>query len=311
MSLSFVLLKLGRAALTALLGVTFVFVMLRLAGDPALALYGHEAPPQAVDHFNRQFGLDRPLYEQYANYLGALARGDFGVSFRDGRPAAEVVGDVLPATLLLGGLSFALAVLLGVPAGVLAAVRPGGLWDRLIMGAAVAGYALPNFFLGVLLILLFTLQLRLLPSAGSESLAHLVMPTITLGTAYAGILVRFVRAATRDALEKPFIPAARGRGFTAGQTVWRHAVPNAALPTVTVTGLLLGGLISGAVVTETVFAWPGAGRLLVTAVGLRDLPVVQLLILLVTLTMVATNLAVDLLYGLLDPRVRAGGRDAD
>lgn len=302
--------KLGRALITALLAVTFVFVVLRLSGDPALAFLGDEAPLQAVEHFNRLYGLDAPLLEQYLNYLGALLRGDFGASFRDGRAAAVVVGEVLPATLLLGGASLALAVLVGLPAGVAAALRPASLIDRVVMAFAVTGFALPNFFLGILLILVFTMRLRWLPSAGSDTWAHLVMPTLTLGTAYAGILARFVRAAMREVLTRRYILAARARGFAMGTVVRIHGLPNAALPTVTVVGLFVGGLISGAVIVETVFAWPGAGRLLIGAVEARDLPVVQFLILVVTLTMVATNLAVDLLYGLLDPRIKTGGGDA-
>ena len=300
------LIKAARAMLTALLAVTFVFVMMRFAGDPAMAVYGPEVQPEVIEHFHAQFGLDQPLWSQYATYLGSLLQGEFGVSFREGRSAFEVVIGVLPATLLLGGSSLALALVIGVPFGAVAATRPGSVADRLLMGFAVTGYALPNFFLGIVLILIFTLNLRLLPSAGAGSWAHLVMPVVTLGTAYAGILARFVRAAMRDALAKPFIQAARARGFSRPAVSVRHAAPNAALPTVTVLGLLVGGVLSGSVVTETLFAWPGAGRLLVDAVAARDLPVVQLLVLMVTLSMVVVNLAVDLTYGLIDPRVRVG-----
>ena len=304
MSLAFLSTKLIRALITTWLAVTFVFVMLRLSGDPALQILGVEATPQMIAHFNRLYGLEQPLWQQYLRYVQSLFQGDFGQSFRDGRDAVQVVAEAVPNTLLLMGTAFGLAVLIGIPAGILAALHRSTWIDRTVMGFAVIGFSLPNFFLGILLILLFTLHLRILPAGGSATAAHLVMPVITIGTYYAGLLARFARSSMLEVLARPYIPAARARGFTAAATMRRHALPNAAIPTVTVCGLIVGGLISGATITETVFAWPGVGRLLVGAVATRDMPVIQLIVLIVIVTMVVTNLAVDLMYGLLDPRIR-------
>ena len=304
MSLAFVSTKLFRAFVTIWLAVTFVFTILRFSGDPALQILGDEATPQMIEHFNRMFGLDQPLWQQYVNYIQSLFQGDFGQSFRDGRDAVDVVGEAIPNTLLLMGTAFVLAILIGIPAGIVAALYRNSWIDRTMMGFAVIGFSLPNFFLGILLILLFTLHWRLLPAGGSATPAHLIMPVITIGTYYAGMLARFARSSMLEVLARPYIPAARARGFTAGTTMRRHALPNAAIPTITVCGLIVGGLISGAAITETVFAWPGVGRLLIGAVAARDMPVVQLIVLIVIASMVVTNLLVDLMYGLLDPRIR-------
>jgi len=210
----------------------------------------------------------------------------------------------VPWTVLLGLSAYAVAILVGVPAGIVAALRRGSALDRMVMGFAVFGFALPNFFLGILLILLFSLTLQWLPSSGTGSILHLLMPAATLGVYTAGTLARFTRSAMLEVLSKPYMRAAAAKGAPPLYRVLRHALPNAAIPIVTVIGLNLGALVGGAVVVETVFAWPGIGRLLVTAVTSRDLAVVQALVLLVAVTMVAANLAVDLLYGLLDPRIR-------
>jgi peptide/nickel transport system permease protein len=216
----------------------------------------------------------------------------------------EIIAERVPWTVLLGLSAYAVAILVGVPAGIVAALRRGTALDRLVMGFAVFGFALPNFFLGILLILLFSLTLQWLPSSGTGSILHLLMPAATLGVYTAGTLARFTRSAMLEVLDKPYMRAAAAKGAPPLYRVLRHALPNAAIPIVTVIGLNLGALVGGAVVVETVFAWPGIGRLLVTAVTSRDLAVVQALVLLVAVTMVAANLAVDLLYGLLDPRIR-------
>ena len=300
--------KLLRAALTVLVCVSFVFVVLRLSGDPAQALLPENTPPDMLEEARARWGLDQPLPVQYLSYLRAVARGDFGISFADNRPALEVVMAHVPATLLLGSCTLALALALGVPLGILAALRRGTAVDRATMGFAVLGYSTPHYFLGILLILLFAMQLRLLPSSGSETWLHLVLPVVTLGTAAAGTLARFTRTAMLEVLGAPYLRTARGKGARAGYALRRHALPNAAIPVVTVIGFQLGGLIGGALVTETVFAWPGVGRLLVTAVRNRDLAVVQAVVILVATTMVAANFLVDLAYGWLYPRVRGTGR---
>ena len=298
-----------RTLLTLIFVVTFAFVVLRTSGDPVQSLLGPDATNDEIAQFREAWGLDRPLPEQYLRYVGNVLRGEFGKSYRDGRPVSEIVGERVPWTLLLTLTAYALALLIGVPAGIVAALRRNTIVDRAIMGLAVMGFALPNFFLGILMILLFSLHLRWLPSSGSGTLAHLVMPALTLGMFNAGALARFTRSAMLEVLSKPYMRAAAAKGASPLRQVLRHALPNAAIPVVTIIGLNLGILLGGAIVVETVFAWPGVGRLLVSAVSARDLAVVQAIVLLLAVIMVAINLAVDLLYGVLDPRIRLAGRD--
>jgi peptide/nickel transport system permease protein len=304
----FWLIKLARTVLTLWFVVTFAFVVLRTSGDPVVALIGADALPDEIEQFRRQWGLDQPLIVQYLRYVGQMATGHFGMSLRNHRPVIEVIMERVPWTLLLGLVAYAGAALIGIPAGIAAALRRGKAADRIIMAFSVFGFALPNFFQGILMILLFSLVLRWLPSSGAGTLDHLVMPVLTLGTFTAGTLARFTRSAMLEVLDKPFMRAAAAKGVPAWKRVLLHALPNAAIPIVTIIGLNLGQLIAGAIVVETVFAWPGVGRLLVTAVSSRDLAVVQGLVLVIACTMVLANLAVDLLYGLLDPRIRGGVR---
>jgi peptide/nickel transport system permease protein len=296
--------KAARTLLTLWFVVTFAFIVLRVSGDPVQSLLGPDATIEEIAQFREIWGLDRPLPEQYLRYVVQMASGEFGTSYRDGRSVTEIIAERVPWTVLLGLSAYAVAILVGVPAGIVAALRRGSALDRLVMGFAVFGFALPNFFLGILLILLFSLTLQWLPSSGTGSILHLLMPAATLGVYTAGTLARFTRSAMLEVLDKPYMRAAAAKGAPPLYRVLRHALPNAAIPIVTVIGLNLGALVGGAVVVETVFAWPGIGRLLVTAVTSRDLAVVQALVLLVAATMVAANLAVDLLYGLLDPRIR-------
>ena len=302
--LRFWLIKILRTLLTLWLVVTFAFVVLRTSGDPVVALLGADAMPDEVEQFRRAWGLDQPLIVQYFNYIGQMATGQFGTSLRDHRPVIQIIAERLPATLQLGLVAFVLAAVIGIPAGIIAALRRGGLIDRAIMALAVFGFALPNFFLGILLILLFSLTWQILPSSGTGTWKHLVMPAITLATFTAGSLARFTRSAMLEVLEKPYMRAAAAKGVPFWKRVLFHAFPNAAIPIVTVVGLNLGQLVAGAIVVETVFAWPGIGRLLVVAVSQRDLAVVQGLVLVIAVTMVLANLAVDLIYGVLDPRIR-------
>ncbi|MGK9168500.1 ABC transporter permease [Inquilinus limosus] len=297
--------KAARTLLTLWFVVTFAFIVLRVSGDPVQSLLGPDATVEEIAQFREAWGLDRPLPEQYLRYVVQMASGEFGTSYRDGRSVTEIIAERVPWTLLLGLSAYAVAILVGVPAGIVAALRRGSALDRLVMGFAVFGFALPNFFLGILLILLFSLTLQWLPSSGTGTILHLLMPAATLGVYTAGTLARFTRSAMLEVLAKPYMRAAAAKGAPPLTRILRHALPNAAIPIVTIIGLNLGALVGGAVVVETVFAWPGIGRLLVTAVTARDLAVVQALVLLVAATMVAANLAVDLLYGLLDPRIRA------
>ncbi|CAD5281122.1 Peptide/nickel transport system permease protein [Bosea sp. 62] len=301
--LRFLILRFLRALLTVAICVSAVFLALRLAGDPADIMLSIETPPDVRAHYRELWGLDRPLAEQYLRYLASVARGDFGLSFADDRPAFAAVVDALPKTFLLGACALLLALLIGMPLGVLAALRHNTAVDRFAMAVAVLGYAIPIFFLGILLILLFALKLRVLPSAGSETLWHLILPVVTLALPLAGRLARFARTATLEVLGKPFIRAARARGVMPLSVILRHALPNAAVPLLMFIGIEIGHILAGSAVVETIFAWPGIGRLLVDSVSSRDLAVVQAVILTVTVVMVTANLLVDILHILLDPRL--------
>ncbi|CAN7349141.1 ABC transporter permease [Bosea sp. LjRoot90] len=301
--LRFLTLRVLRALLTVAICVSAVFLALRLAGDPADIMLSIETPPDVRAHYRELWGLDRPLAEQYLRYLASVVRGDFGLSFADDRPAFAAVVDALPKTFLLGACALMLALLIGMPLGVLAALRHNSAVDRLAMAVAVLGYAIPIFFLGILLILLFALKLRVLPSAGSETLWHLILPVVTLALPLSGRLARFSRTATLEVLGKPFIRAARARGVMPLSVILRHALPNAAVPLLMFIGIEIGHILAGSAVVETIFAWPGIGRLLVDSVSSRDLAVVQAVILTVTVVMVAANLLVDILHILIDPRL--------
>lgn len=300
----FLLIRFGRALLTIVLVVTFAFVVLRLSGDPAMLILNVDAPPAAIAAFREAWGLDRPLYVQYAAYFSQVLHGDLGQSMRDGRPAAQLVWERLPATLTLAIPALLIKVGLGIPAGVQAALHRGSWADRLVMALAVAGFTVPSFVLGLLLVLVFAVQLGWLPSGGNISPLSPILPVITLGVGGAAVLARFTRSAMLEVLGQPYIRAAMAKGVPWHRVVRGHALPNAAIPTVTIVGFMVGSLMAGAVVVESVFSWPGVGRLLVVAVSNRDLAVVQAVLLLVAATMVTANLIVDLLYGVLDPRLR-------
>ncbi|MCG8695992.1 MAG: ABC transporter permease [Minwuiales bacterium] len=300
--LSFVLRKGMRAGLTVLLLATFTFFVLRMSGDPAVALVGLEATPEAVEAFRRRWGLDQPLWKQYAIYLQQLLSGDFGKSFVGNRPALEVVAERLPKTLWLMGVTAVVTLAIGIPLGIVAALRRDSWIDRLAIGVSVAGLSLPNFVVGVLLILLFGVALMLLPTTGSETAWHFILPVATMATGDAAVFARFARSAMLDVLNQPFMRTASAKGLDRRGAVLRHAVPNAAIPLVTVFGLYVGRIIVGAVITENVFAWPGVGSLLVLSVETRDLAVVQTIVILVGITMVLTNISIDFAYRWLDPR---------
>jgi len=303
--LRFIASRLARAALTIAMVVTFAFIVLRLSGDPAQIIMGADAPPEAVDAFRTAWGLDEPIWVQYFSYFWAILQGDLGRSMRDGRDAIVLVTERIPATLALTLPALAIKICLGIPAGIYAALHRNSLADRLVMIIAVAGFTVPSFVLGLLLVLVFAVQLGWLPSGGQESWRHGILPVITLGLGGAAVLARFTRSAMLEVLGQPFIRTASAKGVPWRAVVTGHALPNAAIPTVTIIGFMVGTLIAGAVVVESVFSWPGVGRLLVVAVANRDLAVVQCILLLVAITMVCANLVVDLLYGLLDPRLRA------
>jgi peptide/nickel transport system permease protein len=289
-----------------LLGVaTLVFSLIHLIpGDPAQAMLGEAAPQEDVDELRRRLGLDRPLLEQYGGFLLGVARGDLGTSLRTGEPVIGQILARLPATIELAAAAMLVAIALAIPLGIAAAVWRGSVIDHSAMTVALVGVSIPNFWLGPLLALVFAVELGLLPVSGRGTLGHLVLPAITLGTALAAILARMTRATLLEELRAPYVQAARARGASRARAVMVHAFRNSLIPVVTLIGLQFGAVLTGAVITETIFAWPGIGRLLIQSIGFRDYPVVQGCILLIAVAYVAVNLVTDLLYGALDPRIR-------
>lgn len=305
-----VLFKLLRALITLLIAVTLVFVFIRLSGDPAAALAPPDAPPEVIESLRKRMGLDRPLPVQYVNYLGGILSGDFGYSVHTGRPAQEIFFERVPATLALGGLALLISVLGGITLGTIAALNRNSAIDRGVMAFSVFAFAMPNFFFGILVILTGALMFGTFfgGTGGSRTnFAALLAPAATLGLAAMGTFARFTRSSLLEVLNRPFMTAIAGRGISNRRRLLFHAFPNAAIPVVTLLGLSIGGLVAGAVVTEQVFSWPGVGSLLVRSVQTRDIAVIQFIVLAVALTMTVTNLLVDILYQLIDPRIRTAG----
>ncbi|MGY5810000.1 ABC transporter permease [Rhizobium sp. LEGMi198b] len=292
-----------RAFLTVALVVTFAFIVLRLSGDPARSIMGDDASPEAMTAFRQGWGLDQPLWMQYLKYFAAIFEGDLGRSMRSGGPALDVVLSRIPATLILTLPALVLKLAIGIPAGVYAALHRDSAIDRAVMVTAVAGYTVPNFVLGLVLVQLLAIWVAWLPTGGTGGLQHLILPIITLGVGGAAVLARFVRSAMLEVLGQPYVRTASAKGIPWAAVVRGHALPNAAIPTVTIVGFMVGNLIAGSVVVESVFSWPGVGNLLVVSVAARDLAVVQCILLLVAVAMVLSNLVVDFLYGFLDPRL--------
>lgn len=300
----FVLRRLARGLLTVWFVLTLVFVASRVAGDPAQLLLPDNATPEQLAEMRMRLGLDQPLTTQYLVYLGGVVRGDFGESFRERRPVVESILERMPATIKLATLSFLLALVLGVSAGVLAALNQNGPLDRLIMSLTFVGQALPNFVLGIGLILVFSLFLQWLPSGGHGDWRSFVMPVVTLGTSSAAGIARLTRSGMLDVQRQDFVRTARSKGLREPTIVLKHVLRNASLAVLTIVGLQAGVLIAGSVIVETVFAWPGVGRLIVTSVMFRDFPVLQFAIILVSASVVVANGLVDVFYSVLDPRVR-------
>ena len=283
--------------------VALFLVLHAIPGDPAQLAAGPDATEEDIDQIRTNYGLDRPLHVQYFIYLGNLLQGDLGTSFRTQRPVAEDIARTLPATAELAAAAMAIALLLGVPAGIVSALRPGTALDTAFTTFSVLGISMPGFFLGLLLMLLFAAQLGWLPPTGRGSLAHLAMPAITLGLPYVASFARITRSNMLDVLGEDYVRTARAKGLPRRVVVYRHALVNAAIPLVTLLGIYFGRLLGGAVIVETIFAWPGMGRYMIEAIGQRDIHVVQGTILVFALAIVLVNLAVDLLYGLIDPRI--------
>ncbi|MBZ9603007.1 ABC transporter permease [Phyllobacterium chamaecytisi] len=306
--LHFILIRLARALLTILIMVTFAFVVLRVSGDPVLALLSPETPASVVEAFRQSWGLDQPLWVQYLRYLLAIVHGDLGQSMRDGRAAVVVVAERIPITLLLTVPALILNIAIGIPAGILAALKRDSFVDRAVMTSAIAGFTVPSFVLGLLLVLVFAVELPWLPSGGAGSIQQMILPVVTLGVGGAAVLARFTRSAMLEVLGEAYIRTGSAKGVAWRRVISGHALPNAAIPILTIIGFMIGNLIAGTVLVESVFSWPGLGSLLVVSVMSRDLAVVQCILLFVAAAMIIANVLVDLLYGVLDPRLRGTGR---
>ncbi|NWF92799.1 MAG: ABC transporter permease [Syntrophaceae bacterium] len=294
------------STLPVLIGISFLlFFMLRmLPGDPAQVLAGQMATPEEVQNIRHQLGLDRPIFTQYALFLGRLVRFDLGRSARTQNPVIEEVWARLPNTILLAVAAIILACLFGIPAGILSAVRPYTWIDYLVTSMALFGISMPVFWLGLMLVVLFSVILQWLPAGGTGTWKHVILPSITLAAFVVAFIARMTRASMMEALAQDYTTTARSKGLKESVVVVKHALKNALIPIITVVGLQFGLLLGGAVLTETVFAWPGLGRLIVDSILARDYPVIQGAILIFGLLYILVNLMVDLVYAFVDPRIR-------
>ncbi|MBX6355979.1 MAG: ABC transporter permease [Micromonosporaceae bacterium] len=287
--------------------VTIVFLVLRLVpGDPAQLILGSDATQEEIAQLRDQMGLDRPLPVQYGKYLSDVVNLDFGDSYRYHRDAMDLVTERFPATVQLAVVATVIALLLGISLGVVAALRVNRLTDRLVSVFALLSQSMPSFWIGIVFILVFARQLHLLASGGKGGLDRMILPGITLALPFIAILIRLTRSGLLDVVHENYIQTARAKGLSERVVILRHAVRNALIPIVTVTGIEFGKLLGGAVIIETVFAWPGVGRLLIDSISARDYNVVQAAILMIAGGFVLINLVVDILYGYLDPRIRLG-----
>ncbi len=299
------LLRRGWQSILVLFGVSVVvFLILHLTGDPALLLLPPDASAEDIAKFRREMGFDDPMAVQYLRFLRGALRGDFGESVRHGEPAMGLVVERLPATFELAGAGLLLALCLAIPTGIVSAVRRNTAVDYVSTVLALLGQAMPTFWLGIMLILLFSVRLSWLPSSGRGDLEHLILPAITLGLFTTARITRLTRSGMLEVLGQDYIRTARAKGMSEPPVVWKHALKNASIPIVTIVGIELGTLLGGSVITETIFAWPGVGRLSVQAIFNRDYPVVQAAVFLLAATFVLVNFLVDVLYTYLDPRIR-------
>ncbi len=312
----YLLRRLGQSAVTLVLSTMVVFAGVRaLPGDPARALAGEQNDPDQIAAIRAKYGLDDPVWVQYWHYLTNSVKGDLGTSVRTGTPVNDLLKSALPVTLELSLLALLVASVIGVLAGVVAATRRGTLAEWLANGFALVGLSVPNFWLGLMAILWLSVALGVLPASGFvkfrddpfANLQHLVLPAIVLGIQLAAVIMRQTRSSMLDALDTDYIRTARAKGLREGRVVWVHGLRNSLIVVVTIVGLQLGALISGAVVTERIFALPGFGKLTIDAVFQRDYPVIQAVVLVTATAYIVINLLVDLLYSLIDPRIRVSG----
>lgn len=301
---TFLLRRLIRAVVALWGVVTIVFVLMRLSGDPVPLMLPPDAPRSEIFRVRAELGLDQPLPLQYAVFLANVAHGDLGRSIHMRMPALQLAAERLDATIQLALASFTIAVLIALPAGLVSALKRDTLWDHSLMSLALLGQAAPTFYIGIMLILILGLQLGLLPISGRGGWQNLVMPAITLGAFAMASIARLTRSAVLDVSRADFIRTARAKGLREASILTGHNLKNAAIPIVTIMGLQFGTLLGGAVVTETVFSWPGIGRLAIQSIYNRDYPVVQSAVLLMACSVILVNFLVDLAYGWLDPRIR-------
>jgi peptide/nickel transport system permease protein len=284
--------------------VTVVFIVMRLSGDPVPLLLPPDAPIAEIHRVRAEMGLDRPILVQYGVFIRQAIRGDFGRSIHFRVSAMKVVWERVPATIQLALASFLCAVVIAIPAGILSAVKRGSAYDNAVMGVALVGQAAPTFYIGIMLILIFSLHLGLFPTSGRGDWRHVVLPAITLGAFAMASIARITRSAVLEILHADFIRTARAKGLPEFWTIAKHTMKNAAIPIVTIVGLQFGNLLGGAVVTETIFSWPGIGRLAIQSIYNRDYPIVQACVFLTAAMFVVLNFLVDVTYGILDPRIR-------
>lgn len=291
----------------ALAVATLTFALIHLVpGDPVVAMLGESAAPADIEGMRHELGLDRPLLVQYLGFLAGLSRADLGQSISFHAPVAGLIAERFPATLELAAAGLGVALLIAFPLGLIAGARPGGAADFATMGFAILGISIPHLYLGPLLMILFSLKLGWLPLTGRGGVAHLMLPAFTLGTAMAAILARMLRQSLISVRAADYIRTARSKGLGEGAALLRHGLRNALTPVVTVMGLQAGALLTGSIIAEIIFAWPGLGRLMIAAINSRDYPLVQGCVLVFALTYVVINLLTDLLYSAIDPRIRLG-----
>lgn len=288
-------------------GVTIlVFMMMHITpADPALLMLGERATQEELDKLRQEMGLNKPLPVQYANFVINAAKGDLGKSIRSNRPVAKEIGDRMPSTIKLATVAMLVAAGIGVLVGVVSAVRPNTALDNTATSVALLGVATPNFWMGLMLQILFAVKLGWLPASGSDGASSIILPAIALGTGSAAIILRMTRSAMLEVIKMDYIRTARSKGLAERVVIYRHALRNALVPVITVIGLVFGGLLGGAVITEAVFSWPGVGGFMVDSIRAKDLTVVQGAVLMLAVMAALVNLGVDLIYAIIDPRIRA------
>ena len=281
-----------------------IFAMSRASGDPRHVFLDDYSTQEDWDRLTVSLGLDKPYYQQYAIFMVDVLKGDFGISIKERRPVTEIIAERLPATLQLGAAAFAFSILLGLPLGVLSAVRRGSRMDMVGKAVALVGQSAPNFWLGIMLMFFFAVRLDILPPYGRQEVWSIILPAITLGWYYVAAILRLIRSAMLDALDSEYVKLARAKGVSPSVVIWKHALRNALIPALTFAGVTLGALVTGSLVVETVFAWPGLGQLAVQALFASDYPLLQGVVMVFTLLYVFAALLVDVLYAYIDPRIR-------